>query len=104
MVEKKDKNVYTKNDIALKLAEKFELAKSTATKHVDAMFDILASMIKDSNVGDEVKLGNIGVITTRMTKAGKRRNPKTQQIVDVASKRVAKFRVLPKYRASLNEK
>lgn len=104
MVEKGDKVIYTKNDIALRLSERLGITKSESTTSVNEMFEILGEMLKELKVGDEIKLGNIGVLTTRMSKAGDRRNPKTQEIVHVESKRVAKFRVLPKFRAELNSK
>ena len=102
MADKAEKKIYTKNDIAIALADTLGITKSEAVLHVNEVFEILAEIIQKSNIGDDIKLGNIGVITTRMTKAGERRNPRTQEKVKVESKRVAKFRVLPKYRKTLN--
>lgn len=99
-----DKVVLTKNDIALKLSENLGITNSEAISHTNEVFKILAQMLKDSNVGDDIKLGNLGVLTTKMTKEGERRNPRTQELVHVDAKKVVKFRMLPKFRTSLNEK
>ena len=92
----------TATEISTKLSEMHGLSKKDAAAYTKSVFEIMASMIKDSNIGDDLKLYGIGVITTKMTKPGVRRNPKTQETVNVEAKRVAKFRVLPKFKNALN--
>ena len=97
------KKVWTKLDIAEKLSNKDGIAKSEAINRVESIFEIIGEMLLKLPLNDSIKLGNLGILTTKTTKAGERRNPKTQEKVKVESKRVAKFRVLPKFKTLLNE-
>lgn len=103
MITKGEKVVYTKNDIAMGLSDSLGISKAEATASVNGVFDVLAEIVQQLNPGDEIKIGNIGVISARMSKPGDRRNPRTQEIIHVESKKNLKFRTLPKFKAALND-
>lgn len=103
MAKNPNKTVYSKANFVDAMSERYPNMKMSEIKNfINDFFLVIEDFIIDSNNGDDIKLGNIGVITTKMTKGGERRNPKTQEMVTVQPKRVAKFRSLPKFKAHLN--
>jgi nucleoid DNA-binding protein len=94
---------YSTRDISDKLAEKYGITKKDAQEYTRGVFDLLASTIVDSNLGEEVKVPGVGVFKTVMSKGGIRRNPATQEKCEVKPKRRVKFRALPKFKSTLEE-
>ena len=90
------------NDLAAAMVEKLDIHKRDAILYTKTVFEIIGDEIKTAGEGDSVKLHGIGVLTKSKTKAGTRRNPKTQQPVQVPSRNTVKFRTLPKFRTDLN--
>ena len=77
-----------KNELAAAVAEKTGMAKGEAATAVDAVFDVIASTLKD---GDDVRLLGFGNFVVQQRAATTGRNPMTGQPVDIPAKRVPKF-------------
>lgn len=108
MPKNPNKTVFTRADVAEKFHEMFnspddKMNKSKAATYTNGFFRVLSDLITEAAVGDDIKLGDFGVLTVKMTKGGERRNPKTQEMVQTKPKKVIKFRTLPKFKGVLNE-
>lgn len=93
--------ILSRSNITEKFAEDFNLKKSQADEYVSAILGIIHDTIIDMDLNTVFKLGNIGVFSVKKTNGGKRRNPKTQEIIEVQPKNVVKFRPLPKFKAAI---
>ena len=92
---------YNVNDMTDILVDKYGISKKQASDYIKTIFEAVSDQLINLNVGDQLKLLNIGIFYTKMTKAGIRRNPQNQSTVEVPSKKVLKFRVLPKFKRTL---
>lgn len=63
--------------------------KTKAEEVVQSVFDIISKQLKG---GGEVSIAGFGIFATKQRKARTARNPKTGESVQVAAKRVAKFK------------
>ncbi|HAW08976.1 MAG TPA: DNA-binding protein HU [Bacteroidetes bacterium] len=78
-----------KSDLVNAVADSAELKKTEAEKAVRATFDTITKELKDHGA---VTLVGFGTFTVSHRQARKGRNPKTQQVIDIPSKIVPKFR------------
>ncbi|MEO0545188.1 MAG: HU family DNA-binding protein [Pseudomonadota bacterium] len=77
-----------KNELAAAVAEKTGMSKGDSSTAVDAVFDVIASTLKD---GGDVRLLGFGNFVVQQRAATTGRNPMTGQPVDIPAKRVPKF-------------
>ncbi|MGN0917453.1 MAG: integration host factor subunit alpha [Candidatus Enterousia sp.] len=85
----------TRNDLAMRLREKFGFTTADAYKLVDVIFDeIQESLIN----GEEVKFAGFGSfkILTKPERMG--RNPKTGESAVISARRVTSFRPCTEFR------
>lgn len=85
----------TRNDLAMRLRERFGFTTADAYKLVDVIFDeIQESLIN----GEEVKFAGFGSfkILTKPERMG--RNPKTGEAAVISARRVASFRPCTEFR------
>lgn len=76
------------------------LPKQTATDMVVAVFDNIAHALENN---ETVKISGFGSFELRDKNARPGRNPKTGEVVDIASRRVVTFSAGPKLKNRLNE-
>ena len=76
MADKAEKKIYTKNDIAMALADKIDITKSEAVLHVNEVFEILAEIIQKSNIGDDIKRNVWRICFSICTGSGKKESLK----------------------------
>ena len=85
----------TRNDLALRLRDKFGFTAAQAGKLVDLVFDeICESLIN----GEEVKFAGFGSFKILNKSARIGRNPKTGETAIVSARRVATFRPCSEFR------
>ena len=85
----------TRNDLALRLRDKFGFTAAQAGKLVDLVFDeICESLIN----GEEVKFAGVGSFKILNKSARIGRNPKTGETAIVSARRVAAFRPCSEFR------
>ena len=85
----------TRNDLALRLRDKFGFTAAQAGKLVDLVFDeICESLIN----GEEVKFAGFGSFKILDKSARIGRNPKTGETAIVSARRVAAFRPCSEFR------
>jgi len=84
----RNSNIVKLNDLAKKMAEKFNLTKKDATD----ILGFLVSQITDAlKSGQQVKLAGLGTFKVRERKARVAINPKTGEKVNVPATRVPKI-------------
>ena len=85
----------TRNDLAIRLRDKFGFTAAQAGKLVDLVFDeICESLIN----GEEVKFAGFGSFKILNKSARIGRNPKTGETAIVSARRVATFRPCSEFR------
>ncbi len=77
-----------KSELVKFVAKEAGSTTSTAAKHVDAVFAAIQGALKQK---DAVRLIGFGTFSTRLRKAGTRRNPRTGEEVKVEQKYVPVF-------------
>jgi len=78
-----------KNQLAEKLAGKFELSKKQGMEMLDYLFDEITTAIKG---GDKVNIAGFGIFRVADRKAREGRNPKTGETVHIKASKAPKFR------------
>lgn len=78
-----------KADLINSISEKTGLTKTKSNEVIDAF---LSSVTESLSNGDKVTLVGFGTFTTSQREARKGRNPKTGDIIDIPSKKVARFK------------
>jgi nucleoid DNA-binding protein len=90
----------TKNDLAQKLAEKFNISQKNARTVVDVIFEnILCSVILEDNL----ILRGFGTFMVKVAKPCKRRNPQTGASVMVGERRSFVFKAGKALLARMNK-
>jgi DNA-binding protein HU-beta len=78
-----------KNDLIGVVADKAKVTKAQAGEAVDAVFDAIASSLKQ---GDEVRLVGFGTFSVSQRKASVGRNPATGAEINIPASNQAKFK------------
>jgi integration host factor subunit alpha len=91
----------TRNDLAIKLRDKFGFTASQSGKLVDLIFDELCEALIN---GEEVKFAGFGTFKILDKSARIARNPKTGETAIVSARRVASFRPSTEFRARVAKK
>jgi len=79
----------TKREIVLKIADETDLKQVHVSKIIQLFLDTLVEALSK---GDKIELRNFGVFKTKVRKAKKGRNPRTNEAVPVPERRVVVFR------------
>lgn len=91
----------TRNDLAMKLRDRFGFTAAQASKLIDLVFDeICESLIN----GEEVKFSGFGTFKILDKSARVARNPKTGESAIVSARRVAAFRPCNEFRERVSRK
>jgi DNA-binding protein HU-beta len=77
-------------DLIAAVAEQTELSRAKATEVVDAVFGSIERALKQQ---DEVRLVGFGTFATAQRKAGKGRNPRTGEEMDIPASTTVRFKV-----------
>ncbi|MBQ7185289.1 MAG: integration host factor subunit alpha [Alphaproteobacteria bacterium] len=85
----------TRNDLAMRLRDKFGFTASQAGKLVDLVFDEICESLVN---GEEVKFAGFGSFKILNKSARIGRNPKTGETAIVSARRVAAFRPCNEFR------
>jgi integration host factor subunit beta len=80
----------TKSDLIEAVAEQTNTTKSRAEAVVNCVFDAMADALKN---GEGIEVRGFGSFTVRQYKPYDGRNPRTGEVVHVASKRLPFFKV-----------
>lgn len=78
-----------KADLVNSISEQTGLTKTKSSQMVDIITSTIANALSK---GEKVTLVGFGTFTTSERGARKGRNPKTGEVIDIAAKRVAKFK------------
>lgn len=78
-----------KADLINSISEKTGLTKTKSNEVIDAF---LSSVTESLSSGEKVTLVGFGTFTTSQRDARKGRNPKTGEVIDIPSKKVARFK------------
>jgi DNA-binding protein HU-beta len=78
-----------KQDLVSVVAETGELSKTKAGEVVDALFDAIGAALKEK---EEVRLVGFGTFSISHRKAGKGRNPRTGEEIDIAATTTVRFK------------
>ena len=78
-----------KADLVSVMAESAEISKAQATKALDAMLDAIVGALKNN---DKVTLVNFGTFSVAERAARTGRNPRTNKVIEIPAKKVAKFK------------
>ena len=90
----------TRNDLAIKLRDKFGFTAAQSGKLIDLIFDeICESLIN----GEEVKFAGFGTFKILDKSARIGRNPKTGETAIVSARRVASFRPCNEFRERVSK-
>ncbi|GBD34740.1 DNA-binding protein HU [bacterium HR35] len=84
----RNSNILKLNDLAKKMAEKFNMTKKDATDVLNFLVSEITGALKS---GQQVKLAGLGTFKVRERKARVAINPKTGEKVNVPATRVPKF-------------
>ncbi len=71
------------------VAQNADIPKSTASKAVDAMVDVIGDTLRQ---GDQVSLVGFGTFLTRKREARQGRNPQTGEKINIKASRVPSFK------------
>jgi DNA-binding protein HU-beta len=77
-----------KTELIEKIAEKADVPKSEAHKHLDAFEEVVTDVLKS---GDEVQITGFGKFYVREQKAREGRNPQTGEKMRIPAQRVPSF-------------
>ncbi|MEV0379733.1 HU family DNA-binding protein [Nonomuraea sp. NPDC050643] len=75
-------------------------SKAAAKRSVEALIGIVTSTVA---AGQEVRIGGLGVFERVYRKARVRRNPNTNEVIDVPGKWVMRFRPATKVKAAVSK-
>ena len=78
-----------KSEFIEAVAQSADIPKSTASKAVDAMVDVIGDTLKQ---GDQVSLVGFGTFLTRKREARQGRNPRTGETINIKASRVPSFK------------
>ncbi len=78
-----------KQELISAVSEASALSKLDAGRAVEAVFDVISSVLQN---GDEVRLVGFGTFAVTTRKAAKGRNPRTGEEIDISSTKTPKFR------------
>ena len=78
-----------KSEFVDAVAESADIPKSTASKAVDAMVDVISGSLKR---GEQVSLVGFGTFLTRDREARQGRNPRTGETIQIKASRVPSFK------------
>lgn len=78
-----------KQELIAAVSEASTLTKIDAGRAVEAVFEVITSVL---HKGDEVRLVGFGTFAVTTRKAAKGRNPRTGEEIDIASSKTPKFR------------
>ena len=79
-----------KNELATAVSARANLKREDAVRAVDAIFDTIRSALAE---GQEVRLVGFGTFSVAHRAAGKARNPRTGEEIDVPASKQPKFKV-----------
>ena len=82
-------NHVNKQDLVAVVAETGELSKAKAGEVLDAVFDAISESLKNKQ---EVRLVGFGTFSTSRRKAGKGRNPRTGEEIEIAASATVRFK------------
>jgi DNA-binding protein HU-beta len=88
-----------KQDLIAVVAEAGELSKAKAGDVLEAVFAAIGQSLK---ARDEVRLVGFGTFSTSRRKAGKGRNPRTGEEIDIAASTTVRFKPGKSLRDDLN--
>jgi DNA-binding protein HU-beta len=88
-----------KADLVNAIAKETGLSKVKSGEALDAFVTAVSESLKN---GDKVTLVGFGTFTTSQREARKGRNPKTGEVINIPSKRVAKFKAGSELTKSVN--
>ena len=80
---------FKRQDLVAAVAEKTALPRTKAVSAVDAVFEAIEPTLKS---GQEVRLMGFGSFTISDRKAGKGRDPRTGEEIDIPSSKSVRFR------------
>jgi DNA-binding protein HU-beta len=80
---------FKRQDLVAAVAEKTALPRTKAVSAVDAVFEAIEATLKS---GQEVRLTGFGSFTISDRKAGKGRDPRTGEEIDIPSSKSVRFR------------
>lgn len=78
-----------KADLVSSMADSAGISKAEATKALDSLLDSITDALK---AGDKVTLVNFGTFSVSERAARTGRNPRTNKEIQIAAKKVAKFK------------
>jgi DNA-binding protein HU-beta len=78
-----------KQELIAAVAETASLTKIDAGRAVEAVFEVITSVLQK---GDEVRLVGFGTFAVTTRKAAKGRNPRTGEEINIGSSKTPKFR------------
>jgi DNA-binding protein HU-beta len=78
-----------KSEFIEAVAQSADIPKSTASKAVDAMVDVIGDTLRR---GDQVSLVGFGTFLTRKREARQGRNPQTGETINIEASRVPSFK------------
>jgi DNA-binding protein HU-beta len=78
-----------KQDLVAVVAETGELSKARASEVLDAVFDAISGALKSK---EEVRLVGFGTFAISHRKAGKGRNPRTGEEIEIAATTTVRFK------------
>ncbi len=90
-----------KNDLVSKVATHTGLAKTEATKAVDAVF---TSIIECMKAGEEFRHPEFGTFSASERAASEGRNPRTGEKIAIAASTQVKFKAGKRLKDAMNEK
>ena len=88
-----------KADLVNAIAKETGLSKVKSGEALDAFVTAVSESLKN---GDKVTLVGFGTFATSQREARKGRNPKTGEVINIPSKRVAKFKAGSELTKSVN--
>ena len=78
-----------KADLVSVMADSADISKAQATKALDALLDGITDALRN---GDKVTLVNFGTFSVAERAARTGRNPRTNKVISIPGKKVAKFK------------
>ena len=88
-----DKKTYTKNDLIKSIHQKLDLPKDKIKLIVEIVLDSMTDIFMEEKSNIRLEIRNFGVFEIKKTKPKpKARNPKTNEIIYVPSRRKIKFK------------
>ena len=90
----------TRKEFSEMLGEKSLFAASKCAEFVEMIFEAMAETLER---GEKIKMHGFGVFTVRKKAARKGRNPQTGDKIEIAGRRVVKFKPSALLRKTLNQ-